>query len=105
MSSTTNRNIAGFPCEITSSGPQDSSGDHEALGIVFLHGYGADMSQGKGVLNALLQASPSLAQKSIKLVCPLAPTMGGMNSWYPLDVMGLMSSFQAGEAALAACRF
>ena len=94
--------VASFKCIEVWSGKHTS--DTTSLGVLLMHGYGADPSQFTQVVDILLQANPALANRRIRWVFPASPTQDGPvgSEWFPLDLMGWMGAFMGGNAVLAA---
>ena len=92
--------IANLNCVEVVTGPTSSQ---TALGVLLMHGYGADPSQFTGVVDVLLQVMPALKEKKIRWIFPASPTQDGPvgSEWFPLDVMEWMSAFMGGQEVLA----
>ena len=100
--STSTTTIAGFKCiEMRTGADPDGAID---LGVLLMHGLGADPSQFTSIVTIFLQSQPSLATKNIRWIFPGAPTQDGPvgSEWFPLDIMSWMSAFMGGEAVLGA---
>ena len=98
--------IAGMQCvEVHSGGPADGGGGGGAvdLGVLLMHGYGADPSQFTQIVDLLVQAQPALRQKRIRWGFPAAPTQNGPagSEWFPLDIPSWMMAFMGGQDVLA----
>jgi predicted esterase len=92
--------IADVNCIEVWTGPSSSLTN---LGVLLMHGYGADPSQFTAIVDVLLQTHPALATKRIRWIFPASPTQDGPvgSEWFPLDMMGWMSAFMGGEQVLA----
>lgn len=102
MSTSSTTTIAGFKCiEMRTGADPDGAID---LGVLLMHGLGADPSQFTSVVSIFLQSQPSLATKNIRWIFPGAPTQDGPvgSEWFPLDIMSWMIAFMGGEAVLGA---
>ena len=93
--------IAGMNCVEVYSGPDATTC---SLGVVLMHGYGADPSQFTQVVDILLSAAPALQSTRVRWVFPAAPTQGGPSGseWFPLDIPSWMMAFMGGQDLLAA---
>ena len=93
--------IAGIRCVEVTTGPSTAAVD---LGVLLMHGYGADPSQFTDIVNMLLSVAPALKQKRIRWVFPASPTQDGPagSEWFPLDIPSWMMAFMGGEQLLAA---
>ena len=93
-------NLAGMHCVEVYSGPQGAAVD---LGVLLMHGYGADPSQFTQIVDILVQAQPALKRKRVRWVFPGAPTQDGPagSEWFPLDIPSWMMAFMGGQDVLA----
>lgn len=93
--------IANLNCIQVLTGPESSPTSPTNLGVLLMHGYGADPSQFTEITKILLSMQPSLASKRIRWIFPSSPTQDGPvgSEWFPLDMMGWMGAFMGGDLA------
>ena len=87
-------------CVEVYSGPEAAAVD---LGVLLMHGYGADPSQFTQIVDMLLSVHPGLKSKRVRWVFPAAPTQDGPagSEWFPLNIPSWMMAFMGGQDVLA----